>query len=78
MPRSLVAREAILNALREQLEPVKYVNAMWEGGAASFKRVDQWSDMDLQIDVADDRVADTFVAMEQALTRLSPIDLKYG
>ena len=78
MPRSLVAREAILNALREKLEPVKYVNAMWEGGAASFNRVDQWSDMDLQIDVADDRVADTFVAMEQALTRLSPIDLKYG
>lgn len=39
MPRSLVAREAILNALHEKLEPVKYVNAMWEGGAAKSRNV---------------------------------------
>lgn len=51
---------------------------MWEGGAASFQRVDQWSDIDLQIDVAADRVADTFVVIEQALTKLSPIDLEYA
>jgi hypothetical protein len=51
---------------------------MWEGGAAAFKRVDQWSDIDLQVDVADDRVADTFAVIEKTLTKLSPIGLKYA
>ncbi len=67
----------MLTALRVALEPLPYVHAMWEGGAAGFDRVDEWSDIDLQIDVDDDRVHDTIAAVEAALSALSPIELRY-
>ncbi len=72
-----IGRDDILNMLHMALEPLEYVQAMWEGGAAAFDRVDEWSDLDVQAVVEDDRVAEVFAAAEQALTRLSPIDLKY-
>ena len=37
-------REKILEVLRQTLEPRAEVHAMWEGGAAVFQRVDEWSD----------------------------------
>ena len=75
--QSLITREAILKTLRDALEPLDYVQAMWEGGAAAFKRVDEWSDIDLQIDADDDRVADVVEIAERALTSLAPIAVKY-
>lgn len=72
-----LTREPILAALRTALEPLDYVYAMWEGGAAAFNRVDAWSDIDVQFDVDDARVDDTFIAIERALETFSPIDLKY-
>lgn len=72
-----VTRDAILEALATALEPLPYVDAMWEGGAAAFDRLDAWSDIDLYVIAADDRVPDTFRAIEAALTRLSPIRQKY-
>ncbi len=72
-----VARETILTALRAALEPLDYTYAMWEGGAAAFGRVDEWSDIDVQIDVDDDRVEDAFAVIEETLQTLSPIELKY-
>jgi len=41
-----VTRSSILSALRAALEPLPFVHAMWEGGAAAFGRVDEWSDGD--------------------------------
>ena len=75
--KTSLTREPILAALKSALEPLDYVNAMWEGGAAAFNRVDEWSDIDIQFDVDDARVADTFVVIERVLETLSPIDLKY-
>lgn len=72
-----VTREAILHALATALEPLPFIDAMWEGGAAAFQRVDAWSDVDLYVVAADDRIPDTFRAIEDALTRLSPIRQKY-
>ncbi len=77
MSTPIIAREQIIQALINVLEPLDYVYAMWEGGAAAFNRIDQWSDLDLQVDAADKRSADVFTAIEQALTTLSPIDLKF-
>ena len=74
---SLLTREPILAALESALEPLDYVYAMWEGGAAAFKRVDEWSDIDIQFDVDDTRVEDTFAVIARTLETLSPIDLKY-
>ncbi len=72
-----VTREAILHALVTALEPLPFVDAVWEGGAAAFDRLDVWSDLDLYVVVADDRVPNAFRAIEDALTRLSPIRRKY-
>ena len=77
METTLLTREPILAALQSALEPLDYVFAMWEGGAAAFNRVDEWSDIDLQFDVDDAYVADTFAVIERTLETLSPIDLKY-
>ncbi len=72
-----LSREDILNAMRSVLEPLDTVHAMWEGGAAAFGRVDQWSDIDVQVICDDDSVPDVFERVEKALVDLSPIDLKY-
>jgi hypothetical protein len=77
MDKERVTRERLLGALREQLEPLPYVHAMWEAGAIAFGRVDQWSDVDLQIVVDDDRVEDAFGVVESALEELSPIDATF-
>jgi len=73
----VLTREPILATLKTALEPLDYVYAMWEGGAAAFGRIDEWSDIDVQFDVEDARVANTFAVIERALETLSPIDLKY-
>ncbi len=72
-----LTRDEILQGLAHALEPLAYVDAFWEGGAAAYGRLDAWSDLDLYLVVADDRVADAFLAAEGALTTLSPIRRKY-
>lgn len=72
-----VTRNAIVRALTAALEPLPWVDAFWEGGSAAFGRLDAYSDIDLYAVVADDKVADAFRAIEEALTDLSPIQLKY-
>lgn len=72
-----VTRDAILRTCASALEPLPFVDAMWEGGAAAFDRLDAWSDTDLYAVVEDDRVAETFRVVDAALSRLSPIRRKY-
>jgi len=73
-----ITREDILSSLKDAFENLDYVHAMWEGGAAAFGRLDEWSDIDLQFDVDDDRVEETFSIIESTLDALSPIDRKYN
>src|SRR6202007_3070383 len=72
-----VERADIVNMLRMALEPLAFVHALWEGGAAGVDRVDEWSDVDLHVVTDDERVAEVFAIAEQALTLLSPIEMKY-
>jgi len=72
-----LSREKVLSALVGALEPLSHVHAFWEGGAAGFDRVDQWSDADVQMVVEDDRVEETFEVIEETLRSLSEIDVKY-
>jgi hypothetical protein len=77
MPKSNLTREEIIGALRERLEPLDFVLTMWEGGAAAFDRVDEWSDIDLQVAAEDDRTGEVFPIVEAALVSLAPIEIKY-
>ena len=72
-----LSREAIMSALVNGLKPLVFVHAFYEGGAVAFDRVDEWSDLDLYFVVDDDRVADTFQAVEKVLSSLSLIKQKY-
>ncbi len=74
---SLLGRDEVIGAIRESVEPLAHVHAMWEGGAASFDRLDEWSDIDLYIAVDDDRVEDVFATVEVALEALSGIKHRY-
>ncbi|MCJ7625409.1 MAG: hypothetical protein MUO76_18070, partial [Anaerolineaceae bacterium] len=77
MQATKITREAIIETFTRTLEPLEYVHALWEGGAACFERVDEWSDLDLRVDVEDDHGDKIFPIVESALETLSPIDLKF-
>lgn len=72
-----ITRDAIVRALTAALEPLPWADAFWKGGSAAFGRLDTYSDLDLYVVVADDRLADAFRVIEGALTGLSPILQKY-
>lgn len=74
-PETSAQRRRIIEAVRVALEPQSWAHALWEGGAASFDRVDDWSDIDVQVVVDDANVDDAFVVVEQALAAIAPIDL---
>lgn len=72
-----MTRETIIDTLIGKLKPLDYVHAMWEMGAASFGRIDEWSDIDLMVVADDERVEDTFSVMEQAFEEHPGFDVKY-
>jgi hypothetical protein len=72
-----LTRDIIIKTLANTLEPLDYVHAFWEGGAAAFDRIDEWSDIDLYVVVDDKKVNETFLIVEKALISLSPIKQKY-
>jgi hypothetical protein len=72
-----LARNKVMQTLVNALEPLDYVYAFYEGGAAAFRRVDEWSDIDLYLIVDDAKANETFLAVEEALRSISPIKQKY-
>ncbi|MCW4052007.1 MAG: hypothetical protein NWE78_02205 [Candidatus Bathyarchaeota archaeon] len=72
-----VTRGIVIQKLVDVLQPLDYVIAFWEGGAPGFSRTDEWSDIDIYVVVDDEKVAQTFQAVELALKSLSPIQQKY-
>jgi hypothetical protein len=73
-----ITRQSLAQSLKSALGPLNFVNAMWEGGSAAFGRDDEYSDLDLQLDVDDERIGDAFAAVEVALNDVSPIELQYN
>jgi predicted nucleotidyltransferase len=77
MKQDTVKRDDLISALVGALKPLPYIHAVWEGGAASWNRVDEWSDIDLYVVCDDERVEDSFEVMEKTVGALSEIDLKF-
>jgi len=77
MRRDTITRKDIITALVAALKPSDYVHALWEAGAAAFKRLDEWSDIDLYVVVEDEHIEETFQLMRQALLALSEFDLTF-
>jgi hypothetical protein len=72
-----IGRKEIIEAIVSAVEPHDYVYALWEGGAVGFNRLDEWSDIDIHVDADDDHIMDVFPYAEEAMSSLSPIELKY-
>ncbi|MDH5450824.1 MAG: hypothetical protein OEX77_08005 [Candidatus Bathyarchaeota archaeon] len=77
MNENRLTRNIIIQTLVNALEPLDYIHAFWEGGAAALNRIDEWSDVDLYLVVEDKKVDETFLAVEEALKSLTPIKQKY-
>jgi hypothetical protein len=73
MDGTKISREQILSTLRSALEPLPFVLSMWEGGSAAFGRLDDISDIDLQLDVGSGMADASFEAVEGALRTLGPL-----
>jgi hypothetical protein len=69
-------RREIIQTLVDVLKPLDFVHALYEGGAAAFNRMDEWSDIDLYAVVDDGRAKETFSEVEKALVSLSSIAQK--
>lgn len=72
-----IDRKTIIDKIITTLKPLNFAYAMWEGGAAAYNRVDDWSDINLNIVVNDDYVEEIFNAVDNALKSLSTIEYKY-
>ena len=72
-----LARQQIIDLLRETLSALPAVRAAWLGGSDASGRTDRYSDIDIQALVADEAVAIVFTAVTNALATLAPIDRQY-
>jgi hypothetical protein len=71
-------RQQIIDAMRNALEPLDYVNALWLGGSTAMGGEDELSDIDAVLDVDDGRVDDAFAVVEEALEKnVAPIEIKW-
>jgi len=68
-----ISRQKIVETLVQALEPLSFVHAAWLGGSDGTGRTDQWSDIDLQAVVGDDKVEETLEVTKHAMESLSPI-----
>lgn len=68
-----LTREVIIAAFRAALEPRADVSALSEAGSAAFGALDQYSDIDLSVDVADGSEDAVWDAIEEMLRGLAPI-----
>lgn len=77
MEKYPIERQDLLHTLVDALQRKDYALAMWEGGAAGFDRVDEWSDADVQVIIKDGFVEQAFEDVEKALADLSETDYRY-
>lgn len=72
-----IDRNQIIEKLKERLEPLDYIYAMWLEGADASGMVDEYSDIDIWVDFEDEYEEDAYKAVESALEEIAKIDYKY-
>lgn len=72
-----LTRGKIIQTIVDALEPLDYVYAFYEGGAAAFARIDKWSDLDLYVVAKAAKQKEAFSVVEKALESISPIAQEY-
>jgi predicted nucleotidyltransferase len=70
-------RNRILQVLEKGLKSIKEINAMWLEGSDGTGKTDEYSDLDIVLDVNDGFEREAFQHIEALLSRLAPLDLCY-
>lgn len=73
----MINSESIIKRLKEELEPLQYVHAMWLEGADAIGQADEYSDIDIYIDIEDECEQEAIHKVEKILSTISEIDYKY-
>jgi hypothetical protein len=74
MPGVDKLRKEIIDAIVKTIEPLDFVHALWQGGAAAFGRVDQWSDIDFMTIADREFIPKVFQAAEGTLNEMTGIE----
>jgi len=69
-------KQAIINKLKERLEPLDYYHALWLEGSDANGTADAYSDIDIWADIDDEREAEAIAAAEAALLEFAAFDYK--
>ena len=73
----MMTRLELRAALREELEKVGSILAMWEAGSHAFERADEYSDLDIGLLVGEGTLADAWAAVDRALERVGGFDVRW-
>ena len=73
----MLDRETVIKKVADGLRQNDNVKALWEGGAVSFGREDQWSDIDLFALVADGNAEQVMGQVRNLLAELAPIEIEH-
>lgn len=71
-------RDQIIQAVQAHLEPLPYVYAMWLEGADATGYLDEYSDIDFNVDFEDAMEEQVIRETEAALSALGMIDFQYN
>lgn len=70
-----ISREEVIASIRNRFERDPSVFAFWLEGADSLGTVDEYSDIDVWLDVEDGKEEDTFAALCQSLREIGELDI---
>ena len=73
----IINRSQIVEKLKERLEPLDFIYAMWLEGSDASGTVDEFSDLDFWVDFEDEYEITVYEVVENALSELAQIDYKY-
>jgi len=73
----MINSETIIKKLKEELEPIQYIHAMWLEGADAIGQADEYSDLDIYIDIEDEYEQQAIDKVENILSKVAEIDYKY-
>ncbi len=70
----MITEKDITETLKNELQPLPYIYALWLEGSFAMGHADEYSDIDYWIDVDDDYVKDALEHVEIALSKLGELD----
>ncbi len=73
----MINSETIIGNLKVELEPLHYIHAMWLEGSDAIGQVDEYSDLDIYIDIEDEYEQQAIDKVENILSKIAEVDYKY-